>query len=138
VEYVALVVSYGPLTRSTGTITPADGNALTSFTHPYRFSKMHSKVSGGLLDEIEPCVVAGTRLSIHLIERMRRFAFRGEKIQNKGEVTACLYTNEAWLAMLPEFVKRWNGPLHVARLRSGLSSCGRAHLARLRKPARPE
>lgn len=42
-----------------------------------------------------------------------RYAFAAENPDGRGEVTACIYTNNAWVSQLPEFVKRWNGPVSL-------------------------
>lgn len=39
------------------------------------------------------------------------YIYRGSSMEGQGEVTACVYTNEAWLSELPEFARRWNGPI---------------------------
>ncbi|GAA5866376.1 hypothetical protein JCM8547_000758 [Rhodosporidiobolus lusitaniae] len=70
-------------------------NPLTSFSHTYRFSKMHDKSHWDLHDEIIP------------------FAFHAAEKAGKTDVTACLYTNEAWLDMLPSFVHTWRGPVSL-------------------------
>lgn len=53
------------------------------------------------------------RLSVvsTMLTLVRSFAFRASNIDGRGEVTACVYTNEAWLSELPEFVRRWGGPV---------------------------
>ncbi|GAA5941155.1 hypothetical protein JCM10213_001733 [Rhodosporidiobolus nylandii] len=73
----------------------AKHNPLTPFSHTYRFSKMHEKVHWDLHDEIVP------------------FAFHASAKPEKTDVTACLYTNEAWLDMLPSFVRTWRGPVSL-------------------------
>lgn len=42
-----------------------------------------------------------------------RFAFKATRHWNLYDTTACLYSNEAWLSILPEFVKAWNGPISL-------------------------
>ena len=46
-----------------------------------------------------------------LHNQIEPFLFRAEDISSAGSVTACLYFNDAWISQLPEFVKRWNGPI---------------------------
>ncbi|GAA5983915.1 hypothetical protein JCM11641_006420 [Rhodosporidiobolus odoratus] len=70
-------------------------NPLTPFSHTYRFSKMHDKVHWDLHDEIVP------------------FAFHASAKPEKTDVTACLYSNEAWLDMLPAFLRTWRGPVSL-------------------------
>ncbi|GAA5909358.1 hypothetical protein JCM8208_005716 [Rhodotorula glutinis] len=72
-----------------------DGNPLTAFTHTYRFSKMHDKAHWDLHDEIVP------------------FAFAATAEPDKDDVTACMYSNEAWLSTLPSFVRQWRGPVSL-------------------------
>ncbi|GAA5832338.1 hypothetical protein JCM11251_006414 [Rhodosporidiobolus azoricus] len=70
-------------------------NPLTPFSHTYRFSKMLDKSHWDLHDEIIP------------------FAFHASAKPEQGDVTACLYTNEAWLDMLPSFLQTWRGPVSL-------------------------
>lgn len=63
--------------------------------HPYRFSKMHPKLATHTHDQITP------------------FAFKAEQAPSSDEVTACYYTNDAWLQLLPEFASRWSGPISL-------------------------
>ncbi|GAA5820977.1 hypothetical protein JCM3770_006156 [Rhodotorula araucariae] len=89
-----------------------EGNPLTGFTHTYRFSKMHDKVHWDLHDEIIP------------------FAFHASSKPDKDDVTACMYTNEAWLPMLSSFVSTWRGPvsLVIETAHSRLDTASRASL----------
>ncbi|GAA6013752.1 hypothetical protein JCM11491_005086 [Sporobolomyces phaffii] len=73
----------------------AKQNPLTPFTHTYRFSKMHEKIHWDLHDEIIP------------------FAFRASSKPSTDDVTACLYSNPAWLSTLPAFVRTWRGPVSL-------------------------
>ncbi|GAA5894698.1 hypothetical protein JCM5296_002258 [Sporobolomyces johnsonii] len=73
----------------------AKQNPLTPFSHTYRFSKMHEKVHWDLHDEIVP------------------FAFHASSKPAGDDVTACLYTNQAWLSTLPSFVQAWRGPVSL-------------------------
>lgn len=66
-------------------------SSLSALSNSYRFSKLFSTVDSGLHGNIEP------------------FAFNAEEPGPKKGVTACLYYNEAWLSLLPEFMKRWHG-----------------------------
>ncbi|KAL8278811.1 hypothetical protein RQP46_008880 [Phenoliferia psychrophenolica] len=70
-------------------------NPLTSLSHTYRFAKMHDKIHWDLPDEIEP------------------YIFRATTTPTPEDVTACLYTNEAWLSTLPAFVRAWGGPVSL-------------------------
>ncbi len=70
-------------------------NPLTPMTHTYRFSKMHDKIHWDLHDEIVS------------------FAFAATGKPAAGEVTACFYSNEAWLETLPQFVNAWGGPVSL-------------------------
>lgn len=45
--------------------------------------------------------------------RFDRFVFRASEIPNPHDTTACLYSNEAWISTLPEFVKVWKGPISL-------------------------
>ncbi|GJN90348.1 hypothetical protein Rhopal_003358-T1 [Rhodotorula paludigena] len=89
-----------------------EGNPLTHFTHTYRFSKMHDKAHWDLHDEIVP------------------FAFRASSKPEKDDVTACMYTNEAWLPMLSSFVRTWRGPVSLVfeTAHSRLDTASRASL----------
>ncbi|BGP41530.1 hypothetical protein JCM10450v2_005579 [Rhodotorula kratochvilovae] len=89
-----------------------EGNPLTGFTHTYRFSKMHDKVHWDLHDEIVP------------------FAFHASSKPEKDDVTACMYTNEAWLQTLPSFVRTWRGPVSLVfeTTHSRLDTASRAAL----------
>ena len=69
-------------------------NPLTPMTHTYRFSKMHDKIHWDLHDEIVS------------------FAFAATGKPATADVTACLYSNEAWLETLPQFARAWGG--HVS------------------------
>ncbi|KAM0791763.1 hypothetical protein ACM66B_004027 [Microbotryomycetes sp. NB124-2] len=73
----------------------ADSNPLTPFTHTYRFSKMHDKLHWDFHDEIVP------------------FAFSASAAPAPNDVTACLYSNEAWLSTLGSFVAAWQGPVSL-------------------------
>lgn len=73
----------------------ADNNPLTSLTHPYRFSKIHPKLATSTHDQITP------------------FAYHAAHTPDTSDITACYYTNEAWLELLPEFVSRWHGPISL-------------------------
>ncbi|GAA5976180.1 hypothetical protein JCM5350_000343 [Sporobolomyces pararoseus] len=73
----------------------AQQNPLTPFTHTYRFSKMHAKIHWDLHDEIEP------------------FAFHATSKPSSDDVTACLYSNPAWLSALPSFLRTWRGPVSL-------------------------
>ncbi|GAA5920276.1 hypothetical protein JCM1841_003016 [Sporobolomyces salmonicolor] len=73
----------------------AKQNPLTPFSHTYRFSKMHEKIHWDLHDEIVP------------------FAFHASSKPAGDDVTACLYTNQAWLSTLPSFVQAWRGPVSL-------------------------
>ncbi|GAA6061141.1 hypothetical protein JCM10212_001741 [Sporobolomyces blumeae] len=73
----------------------AKQNPLTPFTHTYRFSKMHEKVHWDLHDEIVP------------------FAFHASSKPTSDDVTACLYSNPAWLSALPSFLRSWRGPVSL-------------------------
>lgn len=42
-----------------------------------------------------------------------RFAFKADTRPVATDVTACLYTNEAWLPLLPAFVESWDGPVSL-------------------------
>lgn len=70
-------------------------NPLTPLSHTYRFAKMHDKIYRDVHDEIEP------------------FAFRATAVVESGDVTACQYTNEAWLSVLPNFITAWGGPISL-------------------------
>ncbi|KAM0746859.1 hypothetical protein T439DRAFT_329545 [Meredithblackwellia eburnea MCA 4105] len=70
-------------------------NPLTAFTHTYRFAKMHDKIHWDLPDEIEP------------------YLFRATRSPDPSQITACLYSNEAWIATLPAFVRAWRGPISL-------------------------
>lgn len=63
--------------------------------HPYRFSKIHPKLATSTHDQITP------------------FAFRATQAPASEDITACYYTNDAWLELLPEFASRWNGPISL-------------------------
>ncbi|KAK4055032.1 hypothetical protein OIO90_003373 [Microbotryomycetes sp. JL221] len=73
----------------------ADSNPLTPYTHTYRFSKMHDKLHWDVHDEIVP------------------FAFSATAVPAPKDVTACLYSNEAWLSTLGSFVAAWQGPVSL-------------------------
>ncbi|GAA94586.1 uncharacterized protein L969DRAFT_89664 [Mixia osmundae IAM 14324] len=68
---------------------------LSLLSHPYRMSKMHSKVGPRHYEHVEP------------------YAFRATSASSTAEVTACLYINEIWLPQLAEFAKRWQGPISL-------------------------
>ncbi|SGZ01293.1 BQ5605_C033g11136 [Microbotryum silenes-dioicae] len=72
-----------------------EDNPLTLLTHTYRFAKMHEKIHMDQHDEIVP------------------YAFRATGVPNTQDVTAALYSNEAWLSVLPAFVEAWNGPVSL-------------------------
>ncbi|SCV73523.1 BQ2448_7449 [Microbotryum intermedium] len=72
-----------------------EDNLLTSFTHTYRFAKMHEKIHMDQHDEIVP------------------YAFRATGVPNPQDVTASVYSNEAWLSVLPAFAEAWNGPISL-------------------------
>ncbi|GAA5907082.1 uncharacterized protein JCM6883_006132 [Sporobolomyces salmoneus] len=82
-----------PVTDSTA--LDAQQNPLTPLTHTYRFSKMHEKIHWDLHDEIVP------------------FAFRASSKPFSDDVTACLYSNPAWLSTLPSFLRTWRGPVSL-------------------------
>ncbi|BGP25913.1 glycosyltransferase family 49 protein [Rhodotorula toruloides] len=98
---------------------PAE-NPLSPFSHTYRFSKMHEKVHWDLHDEIVP------------------FAFHAASKPDPSGVTACMYTNAAWLQTLPAFVRAWQGPVSLvfeathSRLDSDARSRLLAVIAKLR------
>ncbi|GAA6003768.1 hypothetical protein JCM10207_003589 [Rhodosporidiobolus poonsookiae] len=81
--------------KSALTVQDPQNNPLTPFTHTYRFSKMHEKIHWDLHDEIVP------------------FAFHALAKPEAGDITACLYSNEAWLDVLPSFVRAWHGPVSL-------------------------
>ncbi|GAA5952631.1 hypothetical protein JCM3765_002227 [Sporobolomyces pararoseus] len=82
-----------PVTEATA--LDAQQNPLTPFTHTYRFSKMHEKIHWDLHDEIVP------------------FAFHASSKPSSDDVTACLYSNPAWLSALPSFLRTWRGPVSL-------------------------
>lgn len=70
-------------------------NPLTSFSNEYRFSKMFSKIDATIFGQMEP------------------FLFQAESSGQGGDVTACLYFNDAWVSQLPTFMERWRGPVSI-------------------------
>lgn len=56
---------------------------------------MFSKADSSVRDQIEP------------------FFFQAESPGQGGNVTACLYFNDAWVSQLPEFMDRWRGPVSI-------------------------
>lgn len=70
-------------------------NPLASFSTEYRFSKMFSKLDPLVKEQIEP------------------FLFQAEAWDEAGDVTACLYFNDAWISELPAFMERWQGPVSL-------------------------
>lgn len=49
----------------------------------------------------------------HFATDPHSFAFSALREPREDEVTACMYTNEAWLEFLPDFVDAWNGPVSL-------------------------
>ncbi|KAK4698670.1 hypothetical protein P7C70_g7601, partial [Phenoliferia sp. Uapishka_3] len=41
------------------------------------------------------------------------YVFRATSTPSPTDVTACYYTNEAWLSTLPSFVRAWRGPISL-------------------------
>lgn len=42
-----------------------------------------------------------------------RFIFRAETVPAVDDITACFYSNEAWLSTIPSFVHAWGGPVSL-------------------------
>lgn len=100
-----------------------------------RFAKMHDQLDPRLSEEIIPFV-----LSVLLHEKTTitdfsewsefRFFFRATTIPAMDDITACIYTNEAWLSTLPDFVRSWRGPISLVfeSTHSQFDSAARDHL----------
>ncbi|KAG0150908.1 hypothetical protein CROQUDRAFT_629586 [Cronartium quercuum f. sp. fusiforme G11] len=82
------------LGSSTGQIN-LNADPLSSFSHPARFAKMHSKLDNQFTSDISP------------------FFFKATEALKPSAITACLYTNPFWLESLPEFLAEWPGPVSV-------------------------
>lgn len=76
----------------------ATTNPLSPFSHGYRLAKMHGKLSPAFADQVEPYLFS---------------AAGGPPALGKGEVTACMYTNDLWGSEVAEFVRRWGGPVSL-------------------------
>lgn len=59
----------------------------------------------------ECCWVLGS--SALLTVRILRYLFRATSTPSPDDITACLYSNEAWLSHLPAFVHAWGGPVSL-------------------------
>lgn len=46
-------------------------------------------------------------------EQIEPFLFQAESPGQGGDVTACLYFNDAWVSQLPAFMERWRGPVSI-------------------------
>lgn len=46
-------------------------------------------------------------------EQIEPFVFHAESSGQGGDITACLYYNDAWISQLPDFLERWKGPVSI-------------------------
>lgn len=72
-----------------------ENNPLSPNSHAYRFSKLHSKLASQAHDQMTP------------------FAYHASSDPRPEEVTACMYTNQAWLDFLPHALTQWSGPVSL-------------------------
>lgn len=73
----------------------AEASPLSPFSHTYRFSKLSTKTDHAWHDQVEP------------------FVFRATQASPTDTITACLYYNDAWVQLLPDFMNRWQGPVSL-------------------------
>lgn len=75
-----------------------------------RFAKLLSSHSVAKSDQIEP------------------YLFKAQEVQSSDNITACLYFNDAWISLLPDFIERWGGPVSAIYEASDAKAISRSSL----------